>query len=855
MATITHNVKFALATKDAVTELHKYQDAIISVERTVAANVNRLSGDKLLLGANNMTAAVARLGGATKDLTTQENILAGASKLTASEKARLNSQLTEAIAKYTALGHAAPSAMRELAAATKPVHEQTQGWTDSLKANALAYVTGMATWEGAKRLLGGIYDFLKSAIVGYAEEEQIVRRLTVALDAQGNAAPAVVAGYVSMAEGLERHSTVSHDALLNAQALFVQLGNVGPAMMGRALQAAMDLSAGIGVDLDSAVRLIAKAFEGEYGQLKKRGIVIDENVLASRGYLAVLEAIEKRMGGQAAAAADTLMGSLTQLTRQWDKLKESIGGLLAAGGAVPGLVKLTTYIDNIATAINLIPGDKLLTLVKLMGFGGPMAAVAALESVGGAANAAPATPGPALPGGILPSHVATTERTTAIQAYIEKQKTATTTTKAAITADDLFATILRSSTLSMYELNEALWKTAGEGEKAFIAGLDGINKLSDDLLRSLPSTQKAAEDLWEAIGKKITDLGQGPIDQTGIKIRDGATDWKKWGGVAVSALGEASRAAEMAGNKIMASLMSIGSAVVQGAMQGGVWGAVSSGALAVFGAVSGALFKTEGKKVNDLRDQFIAAAGGLAMLDAKAHSTGLELTALLNAKTVKDFDTAVAALNTRLATQADLVQRIADTQQQIADLRADSEPTWAGVSGAMDQFGITADQLGQPVLQMQANAGQSDALAAIQMFLAAGADRGDTLNAMAPALTAIVESALQSGTTISDSLRPYLESLGTFDLSSIEWGASLQTEMDRNTAALDALTLSLQDLTTQLAAMGPAPVVGAATRAGAGGSGTPVNITIQAWDGASVSAWLRGGGARQITQELQLLTD
>lgn len=67
--------------------------------------VKAFQGDKLLYQANNIVAAVTKLG--------------GAQKLTQAEQARVNSTLTASIAKYTALGQTAPKAMVDLAKATQ----------------------------------------------------------------------------------------------------------------------------------------------------------------------------------------------------------------------------------------------------------------------------------------------------------------------------------------------------------------------------------------------------------------------------------------------------------------------------------------------------------------------------------------------------------------------------------------------------------------------------------------------------------------------------------------------------------------------------------------------------------------
>jgi len=160
MATIVHTVKLAAKSQDALGEIRKFQNAVIGVEKTVAAMERNLSGGKSLQAAHNWTAAVAKLGGATDGLARSEHILAGASKLTAAEKARVNSAVTEAIAKYTALGKTAPTAMLELEKATRKAEQPTHGLTTRMVAlgTAIGTFIGNAVWAGLKRLGSALLD-------------------------------------------------------------------------------------------------------------------------------------------------------------------------------------------------------------------------------------------------------------------------------------------------------------------------------------------------------------------------------------------------------------------------------------------------------------------------------------------------------------------------------------------------------------------------------------------------------------------------------------------------------------------------------------------------------------------------
>lgn len=106
--------------------------------------VKALSGEKMLASANSMTAAVQRIG--------------GASKLTEAQQARVNTQLTEAIAKYRALGQTAPTAMLQLEQATRRVVPPTNALTTRMVAlgAAIGSFAGMAVYGAVLRLGQGL---------------------------------------------------------------------------------------------------------------------------------------------------------------------------------------------------------------------------------------------------------------------------------------------------------------------------------------------------------------------------------------------------------------------------------------------------------------------------------------------------------------------------------------------------------------------------------------------------------------------------------------------------------------------------------------------------------------------------
>lgn len=99
------------AVSQANTSLKGMETNAATVEKRMNAVTNSFSGTKIVQDATIATQAVNNIGGATK--------------LTASEAARLNAQVTEAIAKYKALGQTAPKELTDMAEATAKVQKET----------------------------------------------------------------------------------------------------------------------------------------------------------------------------------------------------------------------------------------------------------------------------------------------------------------------------------------------------------------------------------------------------------------------------------------------------------------------------------------------------------------------------------------------------------------------------------------------------------------------------------------------------------------------------------------------------------------------------------------------------------
>ncbi len=111
---------------------------------------------------------------------------------------------------------------------------------------------------------------------------------------------------------------------------------------------ALDVSAGSGKSLQSVSEALAKAYDGNYGALKRLGVPLDESIIKSKDFDAATKALSSTFKDQASVQADTFEGRMRKLKTALDEAKESVGAAL-----LPSLQKLVTFItDRVLPQIN-----------------------------------------------------------------------------------------------------------------------------------------------------------------------------------------------------------------------------------------------------------------------------------------------------------------------------------------------------------------------------------------------------------------------------------------------------------------------------------------------------------------------
>jgi hypothetical protein len=124
-------------------------------------------------------------------------------------------------------------------------------------------------------------------------------------------------------------------------------GNLGESQ--KLTNLAMDISASTGKDLETVSLTLAKAYDGNFGALKRLGIPLDENIIKTGDFNVVQAELNRLFGGAAQANTETYAGKLAILKERFSEVQEGLGVKL--------LPKLTNLLDIVIKVSKAMSGE------------------------------------------------------------------------------------------------------------------------------------------------------------------------------------------------------------------------------------------------------------------------------------------------------------------------------------------------------------------------------------------------------------------------------------------------------------------------------------------------------------------
>lgn len=230
--------------------------------------------------------------------------------------------------------------------------DKASGGLTSITKGLVGLGAAYVTWQSAQRIIQAGIEQIQQAVAAASAQEQADRRLALALRNVGDASASTLAHLKDLAGARQRDTLFADDQIQAAQSLLISLGRLTGQGLDRATTASLDLAQGLGIDLESAARLVGKAAAGATETFGRYGIVIDESIPKSERFAYILDQIRAKFGGSAQDAARGFAGSLQDVQEQLGEVQEAFGNALISSPAFnAGLKTLADQLERLAAGL------------------------------------------------------------------------------------------------------------------------------------------------------------------------------------------------------------------------------------------------------------------------------------------------------------------------------------------------------------------------------------------------------------------------------------------------------------------------------------------------------------------------
>lgn len=229
---------------------------------------------------------------------------------------------------------------------------QKAGKLEGSLETALAVFAGNLITKGFDAVVNGfqsLIDFSNEAIDAAAAQEVATNNLNNALARQGNFTRQASQELLDFASNMQKLTVFEDDAVISSTALLQSLSNLSVDGLKAGVTAAADFATVLGIDLETATRLVAKAAEGNISVFKRYGVQIQEGKNDAETFANTIQALNSQFGGASAAQLNTYNGSLKALKNAYGDLLEPIGDIVVKN---PLIVAGFNEIKNIINGTN-----------------------------------------------------------------------------------------------------------------------------------------------------------------------------------------------------------------------------------------------------------------------------------------------------------------------------------------------------------------------------------------------------------------------------------------------------------------------------------------------------------------------
>ena len=163
--------------------------------------------------------------------------------------------------------------------------------------------------------------------------------------------------FKAQAAAMQSTLGVSDDMVQGIQTMLLRFEEA-PASVEATTRALLDYAAATGTDAIAATKMLTSAAQSGRAAFKELGLEYESTGVASKDLENITAALATKVGGAAAAEADSLTGSVNKAKQAFGELQEAIGQALTvmAGDAKGGSSWLVNTLDRLASNIRFLAG-------------------------------------------------------------------------------------------------------------------------------------------------------------------------------------------------------------------------------------------------------------------------------------------------------------------------------------------------------------------------------------------------------------------------------------------------------------------------------------------------------------------
>lgn len=169
--------------------------------------------------------------------------------------------------------------------------------------------------------------FVIQGVRAATEQEEAINSMNVALAQTGKLTRANSQAMDEYASQMQATTRFTDDQVLSTAALLQSIARLDTEGLKKAHRAAADLAVTFKMDLESAVRLVGRAAEGDVEQFGRLGIEIKKGNSNAETFANTM-AVLSRFSGAAASEMNTFAGSVVRMQNSFGEIQETFGNFI-----------------------------------------------------------------------------------------------------------------------------------------------------------------------------------------------------------------------------------------------------------------------------------------------------------------------------------------------------------------------------------------------------------------------------------------------------------------------------------------------------------------------------------------------